>query len=403
MNALPPPRRRVVLSLGMGIDSVSLLAHWILNPASRDFDLGDLVVITAMTGEEHDRTRELMERHVLKLMRRHRIRYVQLCRAGQEKKHGYVVLSDTCSPRRMHMRGPWRLSDEMRAAGTLPSVRNGRRWCSERAKGDVLDWWVADNMEPGYTHVVGFAAEEGRRAKRDTEARREKEAKGKAVPCQPSYPLLEQWNWDRQDCATYLLGIFGEPFTRSCCTFCPFTGATAGSRDELLARWRDQPDAAAYAIELEYTALALNPRIGAFGVGKTAVDLARDHHLEDALALAGSRIDRTEVWDVLEVRRFFMPKDGDETLKGNSWRSVAVAATGGREEMQDWLRGLHGVTVETDAYGITRAWRQKRADDDQIRYPAIEWMWVLVPHGVHNKKKAGFEERWTGLHTAALF
>jgi hypothetical protein len=65
---------------------------------------------------------------------------------------------------------------------------------SERAKGEVTDWWVADNVRPGYFHVVGFAAEERGRAERDTKARAEKEAKGTVVPCRPAYSLIE-WNW----------------------------------------------------------------------------------------------------------------------------------------------------------------------------------------------------------------
>jgi hypothetical protein len=106
---------------------------------------------------------------------------------------------------------------------------------------------------------------------------------------------------------------------------------------------------------------------------------------------------------VLEVRRFFKRKNGQEAVKGDSWRSVSVAATGDRQQMRDWLDTLDKVTVETDAYGITRAWRKKRGDNEQIRYPAIEWMWVLVPHGVHAKKRTGFEQQWTELHTTALF
>lgn len=397
-------RPRVVLSLGMGIDSVALLVRWLLNPSSRDFDLRDLVVITAMTGEEHDRTRELMERFVLPLLRHHRVRYVQLCRAGQLKSAGYVVLSDTDQPRQMHMRGPWRLSDEMRAAGTLPSKRNGRRWCSERAKGQVLDWWVVDNMEPGYVHVVGFAKEEQRRADRDTKARQEKEDKGEVVPCRPSYPLIE-WGWDREQCAAYLQQLFKEPFSRSCCTFCPFS-ATAGSKAELIERWRAQPEAGADALELEYTALALNPLIGAFGVGATAADLVRTHRLHEVQAIFRRRLEKIEVWDVLEVRRYFDAKDGDADAKGMAWRSVRVAATGRRHEMWNWVYALDRgqAQVETDRYGITRAWQHRRAaSGGEVHYPAAEWFYVMVPHGVKNKKREGFESKWSEFFAEALF
>ncbi|WNV83094.1 hypothetical protein [Umezawaea sp. Da 62-37] len=46
----PPPR--VVLNLGLGRDSVAILARWLTDPSSRDFDLSELAVITGMTGQE---------------------------------------------------------------------------------------------------------------------------------------------------------------------------------------------------------------------------------------------------------------------------------------------------------------------------------------------------------------
>lgn len=47
-EAAPAPR--VVLSFGLGLDSTSLLMRWLADPASRDFDLSELAVVTAMTG-----------------------------------------------------------------------------------------------------------------------------------------------------------------------------------------------------------------------------------------------------------------------------------------------------------------------------------------------------------------
>ncbi len=37
----------VVLSYGMGADSTAILLRWIEEPGCRDFDLSDLVVVTA--------------------------------------------------------------------------------------------------------------------------------------------------------------------------------------------------------------------------------------------------------------------------------------------------------------------------------------------------------------------
>ncbi|ONI88125.1 hypothetical protein ALI22I_20520 [Saccharothrix sp. ALI-22-I] len=406
-------RPKVVLSLGMGIDSIALLVRWILNPDTRNFDLRDLVVVTAMTGEEHDYTRRYMEKHVLPLMRRNRIRYVQIARAGQLARHGYVVLDDSRSPRRMHMRGPWRLSYELRKAGTLPSVRKKMRWCSDRAKGQVIDWWVADHIDPGYTHVVGFAAEEQFRADRDREARREKEKKNekrrrgsrKIVPCTPAYPLIN-WGFSREKSAAYLKFVFKEAPRRSCCTMCPFTGAIAGSRPELIARWREFPEAGADAIELEYVSLALNPKIGAFGVDDTAFDLAAENDLE-ALRIAQARIAACETWSLMEIRRGFDAKGHDPRLKGQAWRSVRTRATGTRAQMRLTLLKRGKGAVETDRFGIDRVWRKRRAaegegEGEPILYPAVEVLYVIVPQGVANKQRPSFEAKWVQMNTARL-
>jgi hypothetical protein len=41
-----------VLSYGLGRDSSGILVRWLLDPASRDFDLSELIVIHANTGAE---------------------------------------------------------------------------------------------------------------------------------------------------------------------------------------------------------------------------------------------------------------------------------------------------------------------------------------------------------------
>lgn len=49
-------RPMVVMSYGMGVDSTAILLRWLIEPASRDFDLKDLVVVTAHTGDEFEQT-----------------------------------------------------------------------------------------------------------------------------------------------------------------------------------------------------------------------------------------------------------------------------------------------------------------------------------------------------------
>ncbi len=44
--------RRVVLSYGMGCESTAVLLRWLEDPSSRDFDLSDAIILTAMVGDE---------------------------------------------------------------------------------------------------------------------------------------------------------------------------------------------------------------------------------------------------------------------------------------------------------------------------------------------------------------
>jgi hypothetical protein len=41
-----------VLSHGLGCDSTALLLRWIHDPGSRDFELHEVAVVTAMVGDE---------------------------------------------------------------------------------------------------------------------------------------------------------------------------------------------------------------------------------------------------------------------------------------------------------------------------------------------------------------
>lgn len=160
---------KVVLSLGMGVDSVGILTRWLLEPETRFFNLDDLVVLTAQVGAEFKSTADHMERFILPMMREHSVRYVQLARGGQEAHHRYVVLDDSPHPERMHMSGPWTLTDYQLKIGSVPQFANGKRDCTQKAKGEPQDWWKRDHLgDDPHIHVLGFSSEEGRRILRDS-------------------------------------------------------------------------------------------------------------------------------------------------------------------------------------------------------------------------------------------
>ncbi|MGK5677622.1 hypothetical protein [Actinoplanes sp. URMC 104] len=366
----------VMLSMGMGVDSSALLTRWLLDPASRDFDLDDLVVVTAMTGDEYAATGQLMQEHLLPLMAEHRVRYVQLARAGQSDTDRYDVLSDSRRTERMVMRGRWRLADEQFRAGTVPQTASGRRLCSYRAKGQVLDWWVADEFGGAdYRHVVGFAAEEVTRAKRDTSYT--------SAARTPWYPLIE-WGWDRESCLAYLRDVFAVDWSRSCCGYCPFQ---AGPELELLCeRWRNDPAAAALALRMEFTAVAINPRSLLFR-RRSAREVAIYAGLRTLVEQVDAELAALP-WAVYDVRRGYSAKGGDRYAKGPGGRSLTTIATGSHARAVATVQAMGG-RAEGD-HRITRAWVHRAGPP----YPCREQFYVAAPAGVPDKVGPAFPSLW---------
>lgn len=114
----------IVMSYGMGVDSTAILLRWLTDPSSRDFDLRDLIVMTAHTGDEFDQTLRDVEDVVLPALRHHGVRFIQVGRTQRKTTaggEGVVVLDDSTTPQRLHVEG-YKLSDEMLSAGTLPQL-----------------------------------------------------------------------------------------------------------------------------------------------------------------------------------------------------------------------------------------------------------------------------------------
>lgn len=67
------------------------------------------------------------------------------------------VLADSTAP----MEGAWHLGQKMEEALTMPQIVSGRRACSYRATGEVLDSAIADEIaagwvDPNFRHVIAF-------------------------------------------------------------------------------------------------------------------------------------------------------------------------------------------------------------------------------------------------------
>lgn len=344
-----PEPRRTVLSYGLGVDSTAILLRWLTDPTSRDFDLADLIVITAHVGDEFASTLELVERHVLPLLREHGIRFVQVGRSG---KTGLKVLDDSRAPARLFADDSFKVSDEYRAGGTIPQTAGDRK-CSMRAKGEIIDaWLLAELGDTEFDHVIGFEANEPGRAKRDATFTRDQvsASKAKRMPNRaPSYPLIA-WGWNRERCIAAIAELTGATWPKSACTFCPFSCGKA----EVMARFEAEPEAAHLALELEALALALNPRAKLYKRHSAREKMAAAG-LDAILAEHGRRLDAA-TWSLYRVTRVFTPS-------GGAVRKLEVLQTGPRDAVSRALSdaaAAEGLAVQLDDDGFRRAWGSHR-------------------------------------------
>lgn len=365
----------VILSYGLGVDSTAILLRWLNDPASRDFDLSDLLVVTAHTGTEWPDTIALAEGHILPLLAGHGIRYAQVARAGASQRDGIIVLSDTRQPSRLVTTGGYTLAENLLSAGTVPQSSGDRRH-SVNFKGVPLDKFIAaaTGGRP-YRHVLGYEAEETGRADRDRRFATEVRT--------PAYPLIE-WGWTRGKCAAYIRDRLGVDWPKSACTYCPFA-LTPGSRAATLARFAASPDQAVLPLLMEHAAVAMNPRQGLIA-GRRLIDLMR--RTPDA-AEAVRRFDAaldTAGWAVYEVQR--------ARLARRTVRQVTRHATGTRLEARAVLESLsarHRTPLdETD--GHPRLWHRRPAPVP----PTAEWFCTVAPAVVDGKTGPGFAGAWSG-------
>ncbi|MFJ5120883.1 hypothetical protein [Kitasatospora sp. NPDC088548] len=398
-----------VLCWGLGADSTAILVRVLADPPRYGLrgDLSDLIVVTAVVGEEWPDTYDLAEEHVLPLLRRYGVRYVQVGRAGPSMaKDGIAVLSDSRSPERIVRRAPWNLGDDLAASGTLPMYAAGKRLCSIRFKGEVLDKWFETNITDGpFCHWIGFDSLEVARAKRDLTYT----SPGR----HPRYPLIE-WGWDRPRLLDYLEDRFGVIYPKSYCTMCPFP-VSSGSIKEHLARAKRLPEAIVKAAVLEYVAEALNPRCTLYADSSLRRELGGSKNSAALEALEAEL--RRRPWTVYRVRRIITAgrtkqckaahgpqcsRPGPGCVrKGTAWRSVSSMPPMAREEAVALLaasaeRG--GVVVETDASGISRVVTKRRGSS----YPMTEELFVVAPAGVPDKARPGFARLWREIFTPAI-
>lgn len=296
-----------IWNLGMGVDSVAGLVRHLVEPETRDYDLEDLIVVTAMTGDEWTDTRELMEAYVLPLMRKHNVRYVQLAKPGPNvRKDGrYVVLSDSRQTTELCFRGAYKLSDETRDSATGPAMSS--RKCSLKFKGEVIDAWLNDALPAG-THVcqmIGFEANEPTRAAGDVKHTKVGHLGSWSVTRQGCYPLIE-WNWNRKACLDYIERTLGVRWEKSACSQCPFAGGCADNLPNVAARAMkpENREDALRALWVEHQMVAFNPLQELFKTTTLRATLL-DNGAAELVAEHDARV-AADTWGIYEVRRVFV-------------------------------------------------------------------------------------------------
>jgi hypothetical protein len=374
-------RRLTVVSWGLGVDSTAYLIEVLSDLDRYGVDPSRMIVLHAVVGSEWTSTIADAERHVLPLLADAGVRTVQVARRSRRDADGIEILSDTTRPRRVHRTGPWTLEDDCHVSGTVPQLSHRR--CSLRFKGWPLSQWQATNLPTmPYAHVIGYNAEETRRAARDltyTTATRT-----------PVHPLID-WGWTRAACAARLLREFGIVWQKSACRYCPYAGGK--SLAATLARMRAHPAEAATALLLEAPAIALNPNSLLYGTHSLRQRLLDDGNTV-AVALADQQL-HAQPWSVYHVRRLHFPAAGQPTRKGISWRSVTPLFTGTATTVRDWLTTAIGQPGNhaTDADG--RIWL--RRPDPRAPFPHAESFLVATVAGIEPKARPAFAERWARI------
>jgi hypothetical protein len=345
----------------------------------------------------------LVERHVLPRMRVHHVRYVQVARAGHLEADGIIILSDTREPREVHLDGAYKLSQELRAAGTVPQFAGEHR-CSLKFKAWVIERWLEHELAgEDYRHAFGYNAEEHRRIEKSERAiagrepvrvafgfnSEEANRISKAQKYDTSwrrgwYPLAHEWGWNRADCERYLKEVTGEDWPKSACVYCPFNALKADG----IKRMRSFPHQVAEALALEHQSLALNPR-GTLYRDKTLLSIITDNHQTKALTIFRQRLEETE-YALYRVRRIYK-------APGQADRAVEKLGTGTHVEMLYRFRQMASAFAVQFVHGISYGYVREREPDC---YPTVEEFFVVAPAAVESKTRHGFdwfEARWQAV------
>lgn len=372
-----PAEPPVVLSYGMGVESTSILLRWLEDPSSRNFELSQLILITAQTGDEFRDLGPLIQEHLIPRLVRAGVRWVQVARVGVRQEDGIVVLEDSRSPTRAHIDGAFKLSDELTSAGTVPQVASGRRLCSLKAKGWPLDTWLEREMSGRrFRHIMGFNADEQTRMSRDSSY--------STYQRSSEYPLAV-WGWNREACERYIHDLTGVVWPKSCCSYCPFA-YKVNSADMIkhLDRFRADPEAAAQALLLEHVSLALNPRMALYASRSLRSVIEETPGMGPVLEAFKGLLEALP-WAVYRVRRYYHARGRAD--RKTDFMIKHTSSDGAHEALFEFSGDVRHEAGAARIYTLHRG----------SSYPTREEFYVAAPALPVEKSRAGFNARWAGV------
>lgn len=364
----PNVRTPVVLNWGLGVESTAILVRWLTEPQSRNFELSNLIVLTAMLGDEWPSTIKMAERYILPLLRIYQIRYVQIARFGHYEKDGIKILSDSRETHFLHSTGSYKLSKELLTNGTVPTWKPHSRKCSSKHKGFPCDTWL--DREFGFQpfhHAIGFNAQEIDRVEKDTSYTLNRRS--------PQYPLVD-WNWSREKAGEFLFQKLGVHWKKSACVFCPFSNG----KPEVLQRYIEEPEALEIALQIEFVSLALNPNMALFPSGSLHNAIMK---IDPDLVQKTFEAMTKKPWIFYRVQRIKNSK--------NVMRKVTHIKYGSYSEIHAKLLEMaetHNLQITTEA-NIPRIYVERRGECSNL-----EDMFVCAPACVQEKARPSFDTAW---------
>lgn len=288
------------------------------------------------------------------------------------------------------------LSQDLIEGGIVPQFVQNRRRCSAKFKSNACEQWLESEDEsppPAEIFVaIGFTVGEERRRERGdlADAKRASKPNSSTVKRTNFYPLIDQFKLDRAGTKAYAQNVVAkgiEPWWRSACVYCPFSGI-AGPKEEVLFKHRQCPEEAGFALLVEHLARRLNPKQTLYPKGRSLFQMLQNDNNQAALDHLQAWLEALP-WAVYRVQRI--------VGNGIPWRKVEMLAVAGHGHIEPHLRAQAdklGGELSNEPDGFLRAWIERRQTDEH----RIEDLLTMAPALAKEKHRPGWDVMWAKFH-----